>query len=298
MVPFYFLFMKNKNIRIKENIGYLYILPWLIGFILLQLYPLANSLRYSFTDIRLGGEYKFIGLANYIRMFTKDKDLIKSLVTTGKYLLMSVPAKLIFALVVAMLLSKKIKGIKIFRTIYYMPSIMGGSVAISALWKVMFMKAGIVNNLLGTNINWLGDPKYALFTITLIDVWQFGSSMVLFFAALKNVPKELYEAAQIDGTGKLKTFFNITLPMISPIIFFNLVMQTINTIQNYSSAYVVTGGGPLMSTNVLALKIYEDAFVKSNLGYASAESWLLFASLLTLTGIIFTTSKLWVFYND
>ena len=179
-----------------------------------------------------------------------------------------------------------------------MPSIMGGSVAISALWKVMFMKEGIVNNLLGTNINWLGDPKYALFTITLIDVWQFGSSMVLFFAALKNVPKELYEAAQIDGTGKLKTFFNITLPMISPIIFFNLVMQTINTIQNYSSAYVVTGGGPLMSTNVLALKIYEDAFVKSNLGYASAESWLLFASLLALTGIIFATSKLWVFYND
>lgn len=298
MAPFYFLLMKNKSIKNKENIGYLYIFPWLIGFVLLQLYPLANSLRYSFTDIRLGGEYNFIGLANYIRMFTKDKNLIKSLLTTGKYLLMSVPAKLIFALVVAMLLSKKIKGIKAFRTIYYMPSIMGGSVAISALWKVMFMKEGIVNNLLGTNINWLGDPKYALFTITLIDIWQFGSSMVLFFAALKNVPKELYEAAQIDGTGKLKTFFNITLPMISPIIFFNLVMQTINTIQNYSSAYVVTGGGPLMSTNVLALKIYEDAFVKSNLGYASAESWLLFASLLALTGIIFATSKLWVFYND
>lgn len=281
-----------------EKQGYLYILPWVLGFLLLQFMPLVNSLRYSFTNIKLGGDYTFIGFDNYVRMFTKDKDLINSIVVTLKYILMSVPAKLVFALLVALLLSMKIKGIRFFRTIYYLPSILGGSVAISALWRVMFMKSGIINNLLGTEINWLGDPRYALFTITLIDVWQFGSSMVLFFAALKQVPKDLQEAAQIDGAGKIRRFFKITLPMISPIILFNLVMQTINTLQNYTSAYVVTGGGPIKSTYVMGLKIYEDAFVKSDLGYASAESWLLFLGLLVLTGGIFASARKWVFYGD
>lgn len=281
-----------------EKQGYLYILPWVLGFLLLQFMPLVNSLRYSFTNIKLGGDYTFIGFDNYVRMFTKDKDLINSIVVTLKYILMSVPAKLVFALLVALLLSMKIKGIRFFRTIYYLPSILGGSVAISALWRVMFMKSGIINNLLGTEINWLGDPRYALFTITLIDVWQFGSSMVLFFAALKQVPKDLQEAAQIDGAGKVRRFFKITLPMISPIILFNLVMQTINTLQNYTSAYVVTGGGPIKSTYVMGLKIYEDAFVKSDLGYASAESWLLFLGLLALTGGIFASARKWVFYGD
>lgn len=281
-----------------EKQGYLYILPWVLGFLLLQFMPLVNSLRYSFTNIKLGGDYTFIGFDNYVRMFTKDKDLINSIVVTLKYILMSVPAKLVFALLVALLLSMKIKGIRFFRTIYYLPSILGGSVAISALWRVMFMKSGIINNLLGTEINWLGNPRYALFTITLIDVWQFGSSMVLFFAALKQVPKDLQEAAQIDGAGKVRRFFKITLPMISPIILFNLVMQTINTLQNYTSAYVVTGGGPIKSTYVMGLKIYEDAFVKSDLGYASAESWLLFLGLLALTGGIFASARKWVFYGD
>ena len=263
-----------------------------------QLLPLANSFRYSLTNIKLGGDYDFIGLDNYLRMFTGDADIINSVLVTLKYIFMTVPAKLIFALAVAMLLSMKIKGIRIFRTVYYLPSILGGSVAISALWRVMFMKTGIVNNLLGTEINWLGDPKYALITIGLIDVWQFGSSMVLFFAALKQVPADLYEAAQIDGAGKVRSFFQVTLPMISPVMLFNIVMQTINALQNYTSAYVVTGGGPIKSTNVMALKIYEDAFVKSDLGYASAESWLLFVLLLALTGVIFITSKFWVFYGD
>lgn len=288
----------KKRIRLKENTGYLYILPWLLGFLLLQLYPLINSFWYSLTDIRMGGEYQFIGLENYIRMFTADRDVPGSIVVTLKYILMAVPAKLVFALAVAMLLNMKIRGIRVFRTIYYLPSILGGSVAISALWRVMFMKSGVINGILGTSINWLGDPNYALATITLIDVWQFGSSMVLFFAALKQVPKDLYEAAQIDGAGKIRCFFKITLPMISPIILFNMVMQTINTIQNYTSAYIVTGGGPLKSTNVMSLKIYQDAFIKSNLGYASAESWVMFLMLLGLTGIIFASSKLWVFYSD
>ena len=288
--------MKRK--KLGEAKGYLYIFPWIIGFLMFQLIPLVNSFRYSLTDIKLGGEYQFIGIENYIRMFTEDVDLFNSMWVTIKYIIMVVPAKLIFALVVAMILSMKIKGIRIFRTMYYLPSILGGSVAISALWRVMFMKSGIINNLIGTDINWLGDPKYALFTIGLIDIWQFGSSMVLFFAARKQVPRDLYEAAQIDGAGKVKVFFKVTLPLISPVMLFNIVMQTINALQNYTSAYVVTGGGPLKSTNIMALKIYEDAFVKSDLGYASAESWLLFIFLLCLSGFIFFTSKYWVFYSD
>ena len=290
--------MKKKRRTFEEVKGYLYILPWIIGFLMFQLIPLINSLRYSLTNIKLGGDYRFIGLQNYIRMFTSDVDLFNSMWVTIKYIVMVVPAKLIFALAVAMILSMKLKGIRLFRTMYYLPSILGGSVAISALWRGMFMKTGIVNNLLGTNINWLGDPKYALFTIGLIDVWQFGSSMVLFFAALKQVPRDLYEAAQIDGAGRIRSFFKITLPMISPVILFNTIMQIINALQNYTSAYVVTGGGPLKSTNIMALKIYQDAFVKSDLGYASAESWLLFVFLLCLSGLIFWSSKYWVFYGD
>ena len=289
--------MKKKK-KFGDAKGYIYILPWVIGFLMFQMLPLANSFWYSLTNIKLGGEYDFIGAANYIRMFTADVDIVNSVWVTIKFILFTVPAKLIFALMVAMLLSMKIKGIRVFRTVYYLPSILGGSVAISALWRVMFMKTGIINNLLGTDINWLGDPRYALFTIGLIDIWQFGSSMVLFFAALKQVPSDLYEAAEIDGAGKIRMFFRITLPMISPVMLFNIVMQTINALQNYTSAYVVTGGGPIKSTNIMALKIYEDAFVKSDLGYASAESWLLFVLLLGITGVIFITSKFWVFYSD
>ena len=284
--------------RKPEYAGYIYILPWVLGFLILQLAPLVNSFRYSLTNIKLGGSFDYIGMQNYVRMFTKDKDVMQSIVVTLQYILMAVPSKIIFALIVAMLLSTNIRGIRFFRTIYYLPSILGGSVAISALWKVMFMKKGIVNNLLGTQINWLGNPSWALPTITLIDVWQFGSSMVLFFAALKQVPSSLYEAARIDGAGKGRIFFSVTLPLISPIILFNLIMQTINALQNYTSAYIVTGGGPLKSTNVMSLKIYTDAFVRSDLGYASAESWILFLILLAITGVVFITSRFWVFYQD
>jgi oligogalacturonide transport system permease protein len=278
----------------KQRVGYFYILPWIIGLLFLQVLPLFNSLRYSMTNIKLGGVYSFVGISNFRNLLTNDPHFWNSMLVTGQYILMSVPSKLVFALFVAIILNTNVKGVKAFRTIYYIPSIMGGSVAISALWRVMFMKNGIVNSFLGTSISWLGNPKYALITITLIDVWQFGSSMVLFLAALKQVPAEQYESAQIEGAGKVRCFFNVTLPMISPIILFNIIMQTIN----YTSPYIVTKGGPLKSTYVMGLKIYEDAFVKSKLGYASAESWFLFLSLLAVTGFIFLSSKFWVFYPD
>lgn len=292
---------KQQKLRKRGYMGLIYISPWILGFAILQLYPFALSLWYSFTDVSLAGTADFIGLENYVRMLN-DSDFINSVIVTAKYMLYVVPGKLVAALAVALILNMNIKGIKLYRTIYYLPSILGGSIAISALWRVMFMKTGIINSILENfgvrPINWLGDPKYSLFTISLIEMWQFGSSMVIFLAALKQVPAELYDAAKVDGAGKIRTFFKITLPVISSIIFFNLVMQIINAIQNYTAAYVVTKGGPVKSTYVLGLKLYEDAFSKFDMGFASAESWGMFILILLLTAILFATSKSWVFYSD
>jgi oligogalacturonide transport system permease protein len=213
-----------------------------------------------------------------------------------------VPGKIIFALLVAVVLNMKLKAINLYRTIYYLPSILGGSVAISALWRVMFMKTGIINNitaLLGIPaLNWLGDTRYSLFTISMIEMWQFGSSMVIFLAALKQVPGEMYDAAKVDGAKKIRTFFNITLPMISTVTFFNVLMQTINALQNFTAAFVVTKGGPVKSTHLIGLKLYEDAFSKFSMGYASAQSWVVFAVIVLFTVIVFRSSSLWVYYND
>ena len=282
--------------------GILFISPWLLGFFGLQLYPLLQSLDYSFTDFSILSDGKWIGIQNYSDLFTKDRYFWKSFTLTIKYALMTVPMKLLFALFIAMLLNMRLKCINIFRTIYYLPSIMGGSVAVSILWKFMFMKEGIVNRFLGIfgipAINWLGMPDTALLTISLLVVWQFGSSMVLFLAGLKNVPQELYEAASVDGASKVRQFFSITLPMISPIILFNFMMQTINALQEFTAVSVITNGGPNHGTYLMGLKIYEDAFSTLKMGYASATSWILFLVVLLVTSLLFKSSDAWVFYND
>ena len=215
---------------------------------------------------------------------------------------MSVPMKLIMALAIAMILNMKLKGINLFRTIYYLPSIMGGSVAISILWKFLFMKEGMVNQALSVigipAVDWLGSPKIALVSISLLVVWQFGSSMVLFLAGLKNVPTELYEAASVDGATKWRQFISITLPMITPIVFFNLMMQIIHALQEFTSAFIITNGGPNHGTYLLGVKIYEDAFKNLKMGYASASSWILFVTILAVTLVVFKSSDAWVFYND
>ncbi|MCI8831351.1 MAG: sugar ABC transporter permease [Lachnospiraceae bacterium] len=282
--------------------GILFISPWILGFFGLQLYPLLQSFYYSFTDFSILSDGKWIGIQNYRELFTKDRYFWKSFILTIKYAVMTVPMKLIFALFIAMILNMKLKCINIFRTIYYLPSIMGGSVAVSILWKFMFMKDGIVNQLFRVfgipAVNWLGMPDTALFTISLLVVWQFGSSMVLFLAGLKNVPQELYEAASVDGAGKIRQFFTITLPMISPIILFNFMMQTINALQEFTAVSVITNGGPNHGTYLLGLKIYEDAFSTLKMGYASATSWVLFLVVLLVTSMLFKSSNAWVFYND
>ena len=283
-------------------IGYLYILPWIIGFLVLQLAPLINSFWYSFTNFQLLGDPKFLGLDNYKKIFTNDPTFLQSLKVTSYYVLIAVPLKLSFALLIAIILNQNIKGINFFRTLYYIPSILGGSVAISVLWKYLFMNQGIVNNLLAVvgipATDWLGDPRYALGTISLVTVWQFGSSMLLFLAGLKQIPVSQYEAARIDGAGRLRIFAQITIPELSPIILFNLIMQMINAFQDFTSAFVITQGGPLKSTYLYGLMLYDQGFKFFKMGYSSALSWILFVIILFFTSLTFRSSESWVHYGD
>ncbi len=292
----------KKRKRNRGNVGYLYIMPWLLGFLVFQLYPLCASLYYAFTDYSVTNTPTFVGLKNFITMFTDDPLFFKSLITTLKYVFMSLPLKIISALVVALILNQKIRGINFYRTIYYIPSIFGGSVAIAILWRFLFMDSGLVNRLLKMihlpSVPWLSSPKVALFTLSLLSVWQFGSSMVLFLAALKQVPEDLYEAARIDGGGPVRTFFSITLPMITPILFFNILMQLVNAFQDFTGAFVITNGGPLNSTYLFALKLYDEAFTYYKVGYACALSWVLFVMILLFTSVFFRFSNAVTYYED
>ncbi len=286
----------------REYQAYLYILPWILGFVILQLYPFVSSFIYSFTDYTVGAKATFQGLANYKKLFTQDKEFWNSLKVTILFALYTVPGKLIMALAVAMFLNRGLKGVNLIRALYYIPSLFGGSVAVALLWRLMFLDNGVINAILTALhlpvIQWLGDTRYALRTICMLEIWQFGSSMVMFLAALKQVPRSLYEAAEIDGAGKVTRFFHITLPQISPIIFFNLINQTIQALQNFTSAQVITEGGPLKSTYVLGLKLYKEGFSYFKMGYASAISWVVFAAIMIFTLAIFASSKLWVHYAD
>ena len=293
---------RRKIKRVKPWTGFFYILPWVLGFGIFQLYPFIASFCYSFTNYTLLNTPEFVGLENYKTLFTTDKQFLETMKITGAYALMSVPLKLIFALFIAGLLNARVKGIGIYRSLYYLPSILGGSVAVSVLWRVLFMKDGSVNRFLGLlglpAVNWLTDPDIALFTLSMLQVWQFGSAMVIFLAALKQIPAELYEAAAIDGAGKIKQFFHITLPQISSVLFFNLIMQSIQALQNFTSAFVITGGGPMKKTYIIGMKLYDDAFKYYKVGYACAESWILFLVILTLTLLVFRSSSAWVYYAD
>lgn len=287
---------------LRQNTGLIYILPWLLGLLLLQLYPMLSSLFYSFTDYSMGKSFHWVGLKNYINIFTKDPYFWNSAWVTLRYVIAAVPMKLAFALFIAVLLNQKLCGINFFRTAYYIPSILAGSISIAILWKALFIKDGFVNHILSffgiSPVNWYGTPGMALLTICILTMWQFGSSMVLFLSGLQQIPNSLYEAAQMDGAGAVRRFFKITLPMLSPTIFFNLIMQTINAFQEYTSAAIITHGGPVYGTYLYGLKLYEEAFTNWKMGYASALSWVLFAVILAFTLLMFATSSKWVYYED
>ena len=294
--------LKKGGWHKRNRTGLYYVSIWLIGFALFQLYPFLTSLYYSFTDYSIFNSPKFIGFSNYVRLFTIDPDFMNSMKVSLQYTFITVPGKVILALLIALLLNKKLKGVNYVRTIYYIPSLLSGSVAVSILWKVLFMDDGFINSLLSAihipAVPWLGSTHTALLTICLLEIWQFGSSMVLFLSALKQVPVSLYEAALIDGAKKGTVFFKITFPMISSVAFFNIIMQLIQALQNFTSAFVVTNGGPSKATYVLGMKLYTDAFRNFNMGYACATSWIMFAMMLVMTLVLFATSKKWVYYDN
>jgi len=300
------MFMANKvkshYYKKRDFQAYFYLLPWLLGFSILQLYPFISSFYYSFTDYKIASQANWVGLQNYIKLFSQDTEFWNSVKVTLLYTIYTVPGKLIMALGVAVFLNRDIKGINLIRTLYYIPSLFGGSVAVAILWKLMFMDNGVINAILGLvnlpAVQWLGNTKTALPTICALEIWQFGSSMVMFLAALKNVPRDLYEAAAIDGAGKISSFFRITIPQITPIIFFNMIMQTIQALQNFTSAFVITDGGPLKSTNVLGIKLYKEGFSYFKMGYASSISWVVFVMILIVTIVLFCSSSAWVYYED
>ena len=282
--------------------GFILILPWLIGFCIFKLYPFVSSLVYSFTDYDLfKGVQNVVGFQNYIDAFTKAKN-VKALKVTFTYAFMTVPLKLIFALFIAYILNFKIKGVGLFRTAYYVPSILGGSVAIAVLWKALFKNDGVVNTILTMlgfeSINFLADKNWALFIICLLRVWQFGSAMVLFLAALKGVPEDLYEAASIDGATKGRQFLSITIPLISPVIFYNLVTQLVQAFQEFNGPYIITNGGPRNATTLISVIVYNTAFKDYKVGMSSAMAWVMFVIVMILTIIAFVSQKKCVYYSD
>ncbi|MFB9135502.1 sugar ABC transporter permease [Vibrio sp. AK197] len=285
----------------NRKLGLAYLTPFIIGMIVFTAFPFVSSFLMSFTDYDLMTSPEFVGIENYRYMLAEDDIFWKSMSVTFLYVFLTIPVKLAFALFIAFILNFKLKGIGFFRTAYYIPSILGSSIAIAVLWRALFAIDGVLNGALGfigiDPINWLGEPSFALFSITLLRAWQFGSAMVIFLAALQNVPQSQYEAAMIDGASKWQMFMKVTVPLITPVIFFNFIMQTTQAFQEFTAPYVITGGGPMKSTYLISLYIYETAFKFFDMGYASTLAWALFIVVAIFTSITFRSSKYWVFYS-
>jgi multiple sugar transport system permease protein len=291
------------KLRQREAIlFYLCISPWLIGFFLFYLGPILASFYYSLTEWDLLTSPQFIGLDNYVRLFTRDPLALKSFKVTLVYTLVYVPLDLIFGLSLALLLNQKLRGIGIFRTVYYLPSVLSG-VAYVVMWMWMFNpQHGLINTLLSyigiQGPRWLLDPKWALSALIIMSLWGVGRTMIIFLAGLQDIPAVLYEAAEIDGASRWKMFWNVTLPLLTPSLLFNLIFGIILTFQTFTNAFVATNGGPLDSTLFYVLYLYRKAFEHLQMGYASAMAWVLFLIVLGCTLVIFLTSGKWVFYRS
>jgi multiple sugar transport system permease protein len=297
---------KRSRPRHKHNrAALLFLAPWLVGLVGITLAPMVTSLYLSFTDFNLIKiETKFVGLDNYLRMLS-DSRLLASAKVTALYVIVSVPLQLSFALLLALLLNQGLRGLAIYRAVYYLPSLLSGSVAVGLLWRRVFGGDGLVNQILGQlgfhNLpSWIGDPDWALWTLIIHHAWSFGSPMVIFLAGLRQIPAEIYESAAIDGARRLSRLFRITLPLLSPVIFFNLVLQMINAFQAFTPAYVISGGngGPNDSTLFYTLYLYAVGFKQFEMGRASAMAWVLLLVIASFTAVHFLLSKRWVFYGD
>lgn len=290
--------------RRKEAIaGYLFLTPWLLGLFGFTLIPMVMSFYYSFTSFDMLNDPTWVGVANYIKLFTKDAKFQKSLWVTIKFVFVGVPLQLAFSLLLAVVFKKDRPGVRFYRAAYYLPSLFGGSVAVSVLWRNLFNKTGLINQVLAifgiAGKNWIATPATALNTLIALQVWQFGATMVIFLASLKQIPEDYYEAATIDGAGKVRQFFQITLPLLTPMVFFNIVMQFINAFQSFTSAFIISGGtgSPLNSTLFYSLYLYLKAFREFQMGYASAMAWVLLAIIGAITALMFAFANKWVYYD-
>ena len=281
---------------------YLYTAPWLIGFFVLTLYPIVYSFYLMFTDMNLTGVGKFIGLENLKYAFTDDPLFIKAFINTLKYVVMFVPSSIILAFFVALLLSKKVKGLGFFRTAFYIPYITSG-VAVTILWGWIYQKDyGIINYVLSLfgikGVNWLGDKNIAMISIVILSLWTIGNNIIIMLAGIQDIPQSYYESAQIDGAGAIRQIFSITLPLCTPTIYFNLIVTIIAAFQVFQQPLILTNGGPLNSTYTAAIHMYNNGFLYGKMGYASMMAWSLFVVILVITLVVISTSKYWVFYDD
>ncbi|MCW5719601.1 MAG: sugar ABC transporter permease [Devosia sp.] len=284
--------------------GYLFLLPWFIGFFGLTLGPMISSLYLSFTHFDLLTAPRWAGLDNYVRMFTNDPKFSASMRVTMFFVIFSVPLKLAFALGVALLLNRGMKGLPLYRALFYLPSLLGASVAIAILWRQIFAGDGLVNKFLALfgiiGPSWISNPNYSLWTLIVLSIWQFGSPMIIFLAGLRQIPQDMYEAASLDGASKWRQFWKITLPLLTPVVFFNAIIQTIEAFKSFTPAFIISGGtgNPINSTLFYTLYLYQEAFGFFRMGYASALAWVLLALVAIFTAFSFLTSKYWVHYDD
>lgn len=300
-VPTKIMVTKKKR-NLKKFYPYVFIAPWVIGFLAFTAGPLVLSLIMSFHDWPVTREPVFVGLKNYINMFTQDSQFWSSMFITIKFAVIFVPLNMIIALILAVLLTQKVKGVTIFRGIFYLPAVISG-VAVSIIWGWIFnTKYGILNFMLSLigieGPKWLVDPKWALFAVIIASAWGVGTMMLIFYTNIKSIPRDYYEAAVMDGAGPIRQFFNITIPIITPTILFNLITSTISALQQLTLIILLTGGGPLKSTHFYGLYVFENAFKHQRLGYASANAWIMFIIILLLTALIFKSSDAWVFYES
>jgi oligogalacturonide transport system permease protein len=284
----------------NKKLGFLFVLPFVLGVLGFKLFPFVMSMALSFTEYDVFSPPRWVGAGNYVEIAVGDQVFRQSMGVTLLFVALAVPLRVGFALFIAHVLNFKLRGIAFFRSAFYLPSILGGSIAVAVLWRFVFSQNGLVNGVLAKvgiePILWLADERWSMWTVVTLFMWQFGSSMVIFLAALQGVPQSLYEAAEIDGASRWQQFTRITVPLITPVIFFNLIMQLVHGFQEFNGPYMVTEGGPLHSTYLLSLYIYEQSFKLFNLGYGTALSWVLFALVAVLSAVAFYSSKYWVYY--
>ncbi|MFJ8821960.1 carbohydrate ABC transporter permease [Streptomyces sp. NPDC102467] len=296
--------LAGRRGRRRENLaGYLFMSPWIAGFVLLTAGPMIASLYYAFTSYNLFTPPQWVGLDNFTTMF-QDPRWQKSVQVTLKYVVVATPLKLLLALGVAMLLAQKRRGQGLYRAAFYLPSLIGASVSVGFVWRALFSDNAVVDRtqrIFGLDVGgWIGNPDYVIYALVALSIWQFGAPMVIFLAGLKQVPQELYEAAEMDGAGPLRRFWNITLPMISPVLFFNVLLESIHAFQVFGSAYVVsnTQCGPADATLVYTCYLYQKGFKESQMGFASAMAWTLVIAVALVTAVLFWSQKKWVYYAN